>query len=91
MIRVLEFVLFTAALLIVITEILYPLVAGKPLFGSFRKTDKTTLSEKEELASRVAKAKEKVDEVKEVQKEVEDNFKSAERLKEESDNLLNND
>ncbi len=89
MIRVLEFVLFVAILLIINTEILYPLITNKPLFGSFRAQGKTVPKEGEALASKVSKAKEKVKEVKEVQQEVDDNFKSAEQLKEESDNLLN--
>jgi hypothetical protein len=89
MIRVLEFVMFAALLLILTTEILYPLITNKPLFGSFRAQGKTTPKSGETLATKVSNAKEKIKEVKEVQQEVDNNFKSAEQLKEESDNLLN--
>lgn len=90
MFRVLEFVLFAALLLITVTEILYPLIAGKPMFGSFRSSGKPS-PKSNDLEDLVAKAKEKVNEVKDIQKEVDSNFKSAERLKDESDNLLNKD
>lgn len=70
-----------------VTEMLIPFLTSKPFFSTFRKkstADSTTLDAK------LKHAKEKVDEVKTIQNEVSAHFKSAEQLKEESDNLLNN-
>ncbi|MBS1505461.1 MAG: hypothetical protein JSS79_02335 [Bacteroidetes bacterium] len=85
---ILELLVLSGIVLISLTEFFYPLVVGKPLFPSFRKQTETppeTTSLKDELS----KAKAKVAEVKNVQDEVNKNFKSAEQLKEESDNLFN--
>jgi hypothetical protein len=77
--------------LISITELFYPLLVGKPLFGSFRKNvANAPQTEKNSLHEKVSKAKAKVKEVKDIQDEVNDNFKSAEELKAEADDLLNN-
>ncbi len=87
---VIEFIVIAAIILIFITEFLYPILTQKPLFGSFRK--KTTPKEKTNsggpLDEKISDAKEKVKEIKKVQDEIEENFKSAEELKNESDNLL---
>ncbi|PBQ33270.1 hypothetical protein CNR22_16310 [Sphingobacteriaceae bacterium] len=75
-----------------ITEFFYPLIAGKPFFGSFRKTNKTVnpiTKEEKTLDEKMTKAKVQVEEIKEVQKEVNAHYKTAEQLKEEADNLLN--
>lgn len=87
---ILEFVVLAFVVLISITEFFYPLIVGKPLFGSFRK--KVPVEQKEEatLEAKLSQAKEKIKEVKDIQAEVNKNFKSAEQLKEEADNLLNN-
>jgi hypothetical protein len=67
-------------------------LAGKPLFGSFRKSKVKSSNSNEEgsLDDKLNKAKAKVEEIKNVQNEVDTNYKSAEQLKEESDKLLNN-
>ena len=88
---ILEFIVLATIVLISITEFFYPLLAGKPLFGSFRK--KVTVIENKvedsSLEQKLSVAKEKVKEVKDIQHEVNKNFKSAEQLKEEADNLFN--
>ncbi len=89
----LEFALLAAIVLLSITEFFYPLLTGKPLFQSFRKRVETPQPEppkETSLEEELAKAKEKIKEVKSVQNEVNKKFKSAEELKEESDNLFNN-
>ncbi len=88
---ILEFIVLAFIVLLSITEFFYPLIVGKPLFGSFRK--KVDVEQKpvdSSLESKVSMAKEKVREVKDIQEEVNKHFKSAEQLKEEADNLLNN-
>ncbi len=88
---ILEFIVLAFIVLISITEFFYPLMVGKPLFGSFRK--KATEQQKPvdpSLESKLSQAKEKIKEVKEIQEEVDKHFKSAEQLKEEADNLLTN-
>ena len=89
---ILEFIFLAFIVLLSITEFFYPLLAGKPLFGSFRKT--AAVSEQKQndvsLETKVFKAKEKVNEVKDIQNEVNQHFKSAEQLKAEADGLLNN-
>ncbi len=88
---ILELVVLAFLVLLSITEFFYPLLTGKPLFGSFRK--KLNVDQKstdESLESKVSKAKEKIREVKDIQNEVNKNFKSSAQLKKEADNLLNN-
>ena len=82
---IIEFVVLAAIVLFSITEFFYPLIAGKPLFNSFRKKPaEKPLTLEDELS----RAKEKIAEVKNIQAEVDKKFKSAEQLKEESDNLF---
>ena len=92
--RVFEFVFIGVVVLVAITEFFYPLIAGKPFFGSFKKTtdpepplnkpkEEVTLNEKLD-AARI-----KVEEIKATQSEVNSNYKSAEQLKDESDSLFN--
>jgi hypothetical protein len=89
---VLEFIFLAFIVLLSITEFFYPLLAGKPLFGSFRKKAPTVEQKQGDasLEAKVFKAKEKINEVKDVQNEVNQHFKSAEQLKAEADSLLNN-
>jgi membrane-associated HD superfamily phosphohydrolase len=87
--RILELIVVIAVILISITEFFYPLIAGKPFFGSFRRTKKTMATEPGSLDDKVNQAKEKVEEIKKVQNEVDSNYRSAEQLKKESDDLLN--
>ena len=83
---IIEFVVLAAIVLISITEFFYPLLVGKPLFNSFRKKATERPSN---LQDELSRAKEKIVEVKNVQAEVNKTFKSAEQLKQESDNLFN--
>ena len=87
---IIEYIIIAAIILISITEFFYPLLTQKPLFGSFRR--KTITQEKARtegpLDEKLSQAKEKVKEVKKVQDEVAENFKTAEEFKNESDNLL---
>lgn len=87
---ILEFIVLAFIVLFFITEFFYPLATGKPLFGSFRKKVSEELQPDASLESKVFMAKEKIKEVKNIQDEVNKNFKSAEQLKEDADNLLNN-
>ncbi len=87
---ILEFVVLAFIVLISITEFFYPLVMGKPLFGSFRAKVPTEQKEETTLETKLSHAKAKIKEVKDVQEEVNKHFKSAEQLKDEADNLLNN-
>lgn len=87
--RILEYIFIAAIVLVAITEFFYPILAGKPLFGSFRKTASRQTKEEDSLENKVNVAKSKVNEIKNIQKEVEQNYKSAEQLKDEADNLLN--
>ncbi|MEO7991596.1 MAG: hypothetical protein ABI663_18735 [Chryseolinea sp.] len=90
---ILEFIVLAFIVLMSITEFFYPLMVGKPLFPSFRKEEMVAEQKTDDdasLASKVSQAKEKVREVKDIQNEVDQHFKSAEQLKEEADNLLNN-
>jgi hypothetical protein len=87
---ILEFIVLATIVLISITEFFYPLLAGKPLFGSFRKKVTVIESKNDDssLEQKLSVAKEKIKEVKDIQHEVNKNFKSAEQLKEEADNLF---
>jgi len=82
---IIEFVVLAAIVLISITEFFYPLLVGKPLFNSFRKKAEQKPSN---LEDKLSEAKGKIAEVKNIQTEVNKTFKSAEQLKEESDNLF---
>jgi len=91
MLRLIEIFGLGLFFLAICTELIYPILFDKPLFGSFRKT--TAAEPKKEvenstLDEKIEKAKVKVEEVKEVQSEISAHFKTAEQLKEESDNLL---
>jgi uncharacterized protein YktB (UPF0637 family) len=90
--RLLELLIAGLIVIVFISEFLIPLLMNKPLFGSFRKTkpEPKKDSTREVLEDALKVAKEKVEEVKKVQSDVSDHYKSAEQLKRESDNLLNN-
>ncbi len=87
---VIELILVLAIILIFFTEFFLPLIMGKPLFGSFRKTIviENEIVEETSFDNKIELAKEKIREVKNVQYEINDRLKHAERLKEISDNLL---
>ncbi len=86
---ILEFIVVAFIVLISITEFFYPLLTGKPLFGSFRKNSSMDAKNVDpSLEEKLAEAKEKIKEVKDIQDEVNNHYKSAEQLKEEADKLL---
>lgn len=89
--RLIEYLAVAGIILLAITEFFYPLIAGKPFFGSFRKNTKNqnNVASESPLNEKVNKAKEKVEEIRAVQNEVNEHYKSAEQLKEEADQLLN--
>lgn len=83
---VLEFVVLAAIVLFAITEFFYPLLAGKPLFGSFRR--KSAQAEPPTLDQSIAEAKRKAWEVKDVQRRTEEELRAAERRRDAADDLL---
>ncbi len=83
---VLEFVVLAAIVLFAITEFFYPLLAGKPLFGSFRR--KGARAEPPTLDQSIAEAKRKAAEVKDVQRRTEEELRAAERRRDAADDLL---
>lgn len=82
---VLEIVVLAAVALLAITEFFYPLLAGKPLFGSFRgKAAVSTVPLDEEIEA----ARRKAEEVKEVQRKADDALRKAAQRKDAADDLL---
>ena len=91
---IIELIVLAAIGLVFVTEFLIPILFNKPLFGSFRKIKKAASSEAKKsetnspLKEKIVNAKGKVEEVKKVQDEALENFKSARDLKKEADDLL---
>ncbi len=86
---IIELIFLAAILLVSLTEFFIPLLTGKPFFGSFRKAKTTkVIKDDRPLNAKIDEAKEKVKDVKDIQNAVTEHYKSAEQLKEESDNLL---
>ncbi len=87
-----EFIALTAVLLVLVVEFFIPLLTNKPLFGTFRRKKSVKKPSPSSLDKKISIVKEKVEEVKKdvrsVQDEASENFNSAEKLKDESDNLL---
>jgi hypothetical protein len=84
-------ILFTLAIILVfITEFLWPILTGKPIFNSFRRTKEKSQKKKDtiSLEEKVSIAKAKAEEIKTIQNEINENFKTAEQLKGEADDLL---
>lgn len=93
MLRLLEIFGVGLIIIIICTDIIYPILTNKPLFGSFRKTPPIIPEVEKEidpstLDGKIEVAKVKVGEVKDIQSEVSAHFKTAEQLKKDSDNLL---
>jgi hypothetical protein len=89
--RVIEYIFLAAIVLLAITEFFYPILAGKKLFGTFRKKQATPKMDTPlvtDIKSKVDEARTKVNEVKEVQNEVTAHFQEVSKLKDESDNLI---
>lgn len=84
---VLEIVIMAGIALLAITEFFYPLIAGKPLFGSFRK--RQSLPPEPTLDDEIAEARRKASEVKEVQRKADQRFREAGERKDQADDLLN--
>jgi hypothetical protein len=82
---ILEFVVLAAVALLAITEFFYPLIAGKPLFGSFRKKPAPTSAT---LDDEIEQARRKAEEVKDVQRKAEEKLRDAAQRKREADDLL---
>lgn len=84
---IIEVLVLIALVLVFITEFFWPLLNGKPLFGSFRRTKKDF-----SLEEKIKVTKQKVagisNEVNEIKSEADSNLKTAEELKKETDNLL---
>ncbi len=83
---VLEIVVLASVALLAITEFFYPLLAGKPLFGSFRRKARTP--ETGALDDEIAAARRKAEEVKEVQRKADDALREAAQRKGAADDLL---
>lgn len=92
--RLLELLIAVFIVIAFFTEFLIPILRGKPLFGSFRgksedEVIEETVVDETTLEAKIEAAKSKVEEVKQTQSEISAHFKTAEQLKEDSDNLLN--
>ena len=83
---VLEWVVLAAIVLLSITEFFWPLISGKPLFGSFRK--KSTALAPGSLDQEIEDARRKAEEVKRVQRKAEEDLRKAWNRKDEADDLL---
>jgi hypothetical protein len=83
---VLELVLLAGIVLLSITEFFWPLLAGKPLFGSFRK--KLPARRSGSLDEELEDARRKAEDVKRVQRKAEDDLRKAWDRKDEADDLL---
>ena len=87
-----EFIVLTAIIFVLVVEFFIPLLTNKPLFGTFRRKKKVKKPSPASLDKKINIVKEKVEEVKKVVRTVQDeateNFNSAEKLKDDSDNLL---
>jgi thiamine kinase-like enzyme len=86
--RIIEFLLVGTFIILLCTEILYPLVSNTPYFPSFRKSKPKPKVVSDSIESKLENAKSKVNEVKEVQEEVKKEFQKAKNLKNKADNLL---
>lgn len=90
---ILELCLVAAIVLVFITEFFVPLLYNKPVFGSFRKkTQQQRKPAEDTLPDKIEKARDKANEAKviveDVQQQAYDNYKTAEQLKDETENLL---
>lgn len=87
---IIEIIASLAIVLIFITEFFWPLITGKPIFGSFRKNSSASKPAEEEMSmeDKLAKAKAKAQEIKKIQTEIDEKLKTAEQMKSEADDLL---
>ena len=84
---VLEMLVLAGVALLAITEFFYPLLAGKPLFGSFRRKAASPVSNVP-LDEEIAAARRKAEEVKEVQRKADEALRAAAQRKDAADDLL---
>jgi hypothetical protein len=83
---VLEMLVLAGVALLAITEFFYPLLAGKPLFGSFRR--KAATASNVPLDDEIAAARRKAEEVKDVQRKADEALRKAAQRKDAADDLL---
>jgi hypothetical protein len=83
---VVEFVVLAAIILVAITEFFWPLIAGRPLFGTFRK--KRPVAAPPSIEEELEIARRKAAEVKDVKRKVDDDLQKAWNRKDEADDLL---
>ena len=91
--RILELGFIGILAILIFTQVILPIFTNERFFDLFRKSKPKEIPVVEKpaegsLDDKLEKAKEKVVEVKQVQSEVAEHFKSAQQQKEESDNLL---
>ena len=84
---VLEMLVLAGVALLAITEFFYPLLTGKPLFGSFRRKAKATASSVP-LDQEIEAARRKAEEVKEVQRKADEALRKAAERKDAADDLM---
>lgn len=82
---ILQVVVLAGIVLLAITEFFWPLIAGRPIFGSFRKKDDKASAS---LDDEIADARRKASEVKDIQRKAEDDLRKAWDRKDEADDLL---
>jgi peptidoglycan hydrolase CwlO-like protein len=88
--RIFQEVIPWALIVLVLTQYVWPILAGEKTWSLFSRKDKTQASTS--LSDEVQEAKKVVDDVKEkvekIKEKVDEHYKSAEQLKKESGNLL---
>lgn len=85
---VLEMLVLAGVALLAITEFFYPLLTGKPLFGSFRRKAGQQRVSNVPLDEEIAAARRKAEEVKEVQRKADEALREAAQRKDAADDLL---
>ncbi len=84
---VLEMLVLAGVALFAITEFFYPLLVGKPLFGSFRRKAVSPASNVP-LDEEIEAARRKAEEVKDVQRKADEALREAAQRKDAADDLL---
>ena len=82
-----EIVVLAAIALLFITEFFYPLLTGKPMFGSFRR--KGGAASPASFDEEILEARRKAADVRDVQRKAEEDLRAAEQRKSAADELLN--
>lgn len=84
---VLEMLVLAGVALLAITEFFYPLLAGKPLFGSFRRKV-VSRNPDVPLDEEIESARRKAEEVRAVQRRADEALREAAQRKDAADDLL---